>query len=447
MATTVAALGVHGSGVRQIALAVSSGDMAEVGRVIKTLRRILTTLGLIGMVVMAVLAWPISYTTFRSGDYYWQIMLLSLAVPMIMATYGRMAVVQGLGRMRDLARQNVWGGIMGSALAIVLILTLREKGIVFALLSGYTGSFLAAWWFGRKIDVPPAPITWRESFQGAGIFLKLGLAFMNASLLATLVLYIARATITQTMGLAAVGIYVCAFSLSGKFVGLVIEPMWADFFPRASSLAEDNEGLNRSVNEQTEVTLLLAAPGILATLIFAPVLVRIFYSSDFTEAPLLMRWFTLGCLCGIVEAPVRVIQMAKGKSLLCLFTETIGGVVHVVLIMGLLHVWSLKGCAIAYLLHNAVQLALSWFVAKRLSGFSWTPRCVKMIVLYGLMAAVCFAATWALSLTQLIAVGLLAIAGVMFYSVRELVGRLGTDHRVSRMLAKLPFFGAMVVRG
>ena len=46
--------------------------------------------------------------------------------------------------------------------------------------------------------------------------------------------------------------------------------MGADFFPRLTAVARDKPESNRLVNEQVEVGMLVAGPGVLAMLAFAP---------------------------------------------------------------------------------------------------------------------------------------------------------------------------------
>jgi PST family polysaccharide transporter len=60
--------------------------------------------------------------------------------------------------------------------------------------------------------------------------------------------------------------------------------MGADYYPRLTGVAHDHAAVNRLVNEQTEIGLLLAVPGLLATLALAPWIIRLFYTSEFLPA-------------------------------------------------------------------------------------------------------------------------------------------------------------------
>jgi len=132
--------------------------------------------------------------------------------------------------------------------------------------------------------VPPVTLTWRQTWHEAGGMVRLGLVFMGTGLMASAVSYGTVTLITQYMGLPAVGLYSAAFALSGIFVNFVLSAMGADYYPRLTGVAHDPAAVNRLVNEQTEIGLLLAVPGLLATLALAPWIIRLFYTSEFLPA-------------------------------------------------------------------------------------------------------------------------------------------------------------------
>src|SRR5208337_3218913 len=104
------------------------------------------------------------------------------------------------------------------------------------------------------------------------------------------------------------------WTLSTLYVGFVLNAMGADFYPRLTSLAADNMMVNRLVNEQTEMGLLIAVPGVLATLTLAPWVLKIFYSVQFVPAVEIVRWQIVGILLRVVSWPMGFVQLAKGKG-------------------------------------------------------------------------------------------------------------------------------------
>jgi len=443
MVSTFTGLGVSRSGVREVAQASGSGNIEKISGTVKTVQRIVFLLGVAGMVAMAVFAVPLSRLNFDNNEHALPIALLSGTVLVISMAGSRSAIVQGLGRIGDLAKLNLSSAAIGSVTTIILIALFREKGIVPSILSIYGANLLSAWWYERKLNLPKSGTHWKESLSETGPLIGLGLSIMNAALLSTLVAYAARTLISRDISLSSVGIYLCAFALSGKFVNIVIEAMWTDFYPRASSAANDDATLNRLVNEQTEISLLLAVPGLLATIFFASVMIWIFYSNAFSEATSLIRWFTMGGLIGVISGPMKIVQLAKGKSLIRFLTETGCSTFHLILIFVLLKIFLLPGCAIAYVFHNIAQLFVSYMVAKHLSGFSWSSETIKLIFVLVSMAVLMFLLTFFLTETQILISGVLGTMTVSIYCLRQLMNRLGPEHRLYQFAAKQPLIGRL----
>jgi hypothetical protein len=77
--------------------------------------------------------------------------------------------------------------------------------------------------------------------------------------------YLLRVLIVNSFGLDAAGIYQASTSLCLIYVGIILNAMLTDFYPRLSAAANKNEECVSLVNQQIEVGLLLAAaayPGI-----------------------------------------------------------------------------------------------------------------------------------------------------------------------------------------
>src|SRR5207253_5201389 len=125
------------------------------------------------------------------------------------------------------------------------------------------------------------PMTGVEIGREAGSLLKLGAAFMASGFLMLGAAYTVRMIVSRNIGLEATGLYEAAWTLGGLYVGFVLQAMGTDFYPRLVGVVKDNTECNRLVNEQARVSLLLAGPGVIATLTFPPLVVAVFYSAAF----------------------------------------------------------------------------------------------------------------------------------------------------------------------
>src|SRR5207302_5376523 len=104
--------------------------------------------------------------------------------------------------------------------------------------------------------------------------------------------------------------------------------------PRLTGSIDDPITCNRLVNEQARVGLLLAGPGVIATLTFAPMVVALLYSAKFGAAVPILRWICLGALLQVISWPMGFIVVAKGKQNLFIFSEVAWAIVSFALAWG-----------------------------------------------------------------------------------------------------------------
>jgi len=438
---TVSGLGIGQSAVREVAEAHGSGNPERVARTVKVLRRACWVTGLLGWLLAVVLAWPLSVWTFGTPERAVPIALLGATLLLTSISAGQMALVQGCRRIGDLARLQVLSAVGSTVISVGLYAWLGERGIVPVLIIVGAVNFGFSWWIARRVPLVVVTTTWRESFRESGRLVSLGVAFMWSGVLVAGVGLATRAWIVRDFGTEANGIYQAAWGISGVFAGFILQAMGTDFYPRLTAVAKDNSEVNRLVNEQTEVGILLALPGLLATLVFAPWAIRLFYTAKFLEAGELLPWFVLGIFGKVLSWPLGFIQLAKGASSTFAATETLFGALLLLLTWLGLRWWQVPGVAVAFaLLYGVYVVGMRW-VAGWLSGFRWSSS-VRRLLFQSAAAVIAAFAIANLFPPQVTAVGggLLLLAATYLCLVR-LTARLGPEHRISRFAARFALLG------
>lgn len=435
---TVAGLGLQSSAVREIAVTVGTGDQQAIGRAVLTLRRLCWLTGLAGMAAMLLLSPLLSQLTFGNRDYVPDIAALGLVILFANISGGQMALIQGMRRIGDLARVNVIGAALGTVAAIGFYTTLGLRGIIPTLVTVAAAQLALSWWYARRVPVPKVALSLQQTFAEAGDMVRLGLVMMSSGLMGSAVTYIAITLITQHAGVQAAGLYSAAFALSGMFVGFVLGAMGADYYPRLTGVAHDRAAMNRLVNEQTEVGILLALPGLLATLALAPWILRIFYSHEFLGASGMLQWFTLGCMGRVISWPLGFVMLALGKGRWFLFTETTFNLVHVVMIALGLKMFGIEGVAIGFFVMYLGYILAVYLVCRRLTGFAWSAECNRLALFSLSTLGLTFVACASLPLWPASLVGLTLTLVASAFCLRGLAMRVGPEHRIVRAVARLP---------
>ncbi len=439
----IAGLGVSSAGVREVALARATGPEA-VGDALATLWRLCAILGVAGAVVLALLAEPLARLTF--GDPARAAAVLAFAPAVLFANLHAAfrSGLQGLQRIPALATATIIQACVDALLAVALILWLGESGVAPAIVLGAVAGASIMFLTLRRNPEARARPPWGGFPARAQPFILLGIGMSAAFLISTLVAYAVRTTIVRDFGLGAAGIYVAAFSLSGKFISFMLDATQLDFYPRLSASARDRVQMNSLLNQQSEILLLLAGPGLLATLAAAPLLVTVFYAAEFAPAKELLRWFAFGALFRLLYAPMAFILLAQGRSLLYFLGELVFGVSQLLLVLGGLAWLGVEGAAIGYAAHCIVQLTGLLAIARYATGFSWNDPMRRLLLVFIPGALGAFLLTRILPELPMLGIGIVASCIAFMWCMRCLVRLLGSKHRLTRALVRIPLLNHLL---
>ena len=369
---SIAGMGVYASGVRQIAEAVGTGDTHRIARTVSTLRRVAFYSGLLGALSLVILCYPVSHLTFGDNNHAAAIALLALAVFCGDVSAGQGALVQGMRQIADLARISMWGALYGTVFSIPIVYFFGESGVVPSLVCVAAMGVLTSWWYARKIKVEKVVISLREVIFETSKLLRLGFVFMSSGLMVVGSAYLVRIIILRRIGVEATGFYQAAWGLGGLYVGFILQAMGADFYPRLTAVAKDDPECNRLVNEQAEVGLLMAGPGLLGTLTFAPFVIGLLYSSKFEPAVEILRWICLGMILRVASWPMGFMLIAKGKGAIYFWSELASNLVYVSFLWFGVVAYGLKGVGMAFFGSYVVYWLGIYLIVRRLSGFRWS---------------------------------------------------------------------------
>lgn len=433
---SIAGLGVNSSGVRQIAAAVGSGDSDRVALTTAVLRRTSIVLGALGALLLIVGSRQVSTVTFGSNQHAAAVCLLSVSVFFQLVSWGQNALIQGMRRIADLARIQVFGALFGMICGVTLVYFWRDRGVVPSLVSVALSSLAVSWWYSRKVSIQTPSITLSQVRQEAAELLKLGAAFAATGFMTTGVAYAVRIMLLRKVGFDATGYYQSAWTLGGLYVGFILQAMAADFYPRLTASAENDAICNRLVNEQTQVGLLLAGPGVMATLTFTPMVIGLFYSTKFLAAVGVLRWICLGTTLQVITWPMSFIIVAKGKQALFFATELAWTVSSLGLAWVCVRSYGLLGAGIAFLGSYLVYGLLLYPIVNRLSGFRWSTTNKRTGLFFLSLIMVVFCGFYILPFFLAACIGTFATIVSGVYSVR-ILSAFVTWERIPSSLQRL----------
>jgi enterobacterial common antigen flippase len=440
LSRTAVDLGISSSGVRQIASAVGSGSQPVIATTVFTLRRVCLVLGILGAAGLFLVRESVSRLTFGNPEHASDIGLLSVILLFGALTGGQGALLQGMRRIGDLAKMNMFGALAGAVLSISIVYLWGRAGIPFYMVLGAGVGVLVSWSYARRVRIEPVNIRFRQVANEAGNLLKLGVVFLASGLMMTGALFLLRVFVARQEGVYGAGQFQAATALAMVYVGFVLQAMGTDFYPRLTAVADNNRRCNQLVNEQAEISILLALPGVLATLGLAPWVIQIFYSSKFDQAATILCWQVAGTFLQVNSWPMGFIIVAKSRAAVFFWTDLASYSLYVLLAWVALKLFGLPGTGMAYLGLYAFHWCVVYVIIRRMSGFSLSPVNIRLSLLGAITVAIALFSRLKLGDPWATLIGCTLALGTGIYTMRTLIRLVGMG-KINRYLQKigLPF--------
>jgi len=145
--------------------------------------------------------------------------------------------------------------------------------------------------------------------------------------------------------------------------------MGTDFYPRLVGAIGDKQLRNRLINEQMAASLMLAGPGIIATLALAPLALSILYSGEFQDASATLRWICLGMALRVMTWPPGCLIVSMNERSVFMGTEIAWAAVNVGLSFLLIGRFGLEGAGIAFAASYVVHGLVVYTIVHKRYGF------------------------------------------------------------------------------
>lgn len=372
VASTIAGCGLSNSGVRQLSIAqIEEEDIILVRR---ALWHASLMLGLIGMALLWIFRVPIANLVFANSTHANDVGWLGLGVLMTVLMGAQTALFQGLRRISDLAKVNIIGSILAALFAISIVYATGIKGVVWYVVITPTLSVIVALYYSFQMPSLHGVYDLKAIYQQWQVMSKIGLPLMLAASMLIISQLFARSLIMKDFGLEQAGYYQAAWMISFLYIGFILNAMASDYYPRLTALIQDQQAAIKTVNEQTEMGLILAGPLILALLTFSPGIIQMLFTESFAPVVEILRWQLMGDIFKLLAWPLAFIIMAQGRGVLYAFTQFNWSAIYLLCLYYGLSQLGLVAAGISYFIASVLQVTVMFIVANKLIGFTGAPR-------------------------------------------------------------------------
>jgi O-antigen/teichoic acid export membrane protein len=365
----ITGLGIETSAVKHISGSYKNDDLNSVSANVSIVKKLAVITGILGTLLTVLLSSWLSILTFGNSDHTVSFIFLSITLLFKQLSTGQLVVLQGLRKMRFLAKANFYGNLLGLIFSIPLYYYYRIDAIVPTIIVASLSSLLFSFYYSQKIriikvDVPNHQLT----TEGKNI-IRLGIMLTLSGFLTLLTTYLIQIYVGKIGGLEEVGFYNAGFTLLNSYVGIVFTVMATDYFPRLASICDDNEKVRTSVIQQSFMSILIITPIIILFLIFIPLIIRILYTPKFISITSMVCLGMLGMLFRAVSWSMGYIIIAKGDSKIFIKTAIGFNLLSLFLNGFGYYFYGLEGLGFSFLIYYLIHFLVLKIITKNSYNF------------------------------------------------------------------------------
>lgn len=429
--------GLGTSAVKNISEENSSENQERLYTVISIVRRLVWITGLFGTLVTLVFSSMLSQFTFGNKDYTLAFIWLSITLLLNQLSTGELVILQGLRKLQQLAKANVYGSLVGLAVCVPLYYKFGVEGIVPVIIITAASALYFTWLFSRKYRASISKLSLSTSLTESKNMLIMGFMISMSGLVSVIVAYVIRIFINRTGDVADVGFYSAGFTIINTYVGMVFTAMGTDYYPRLSVVAQDNSKCKENINQQSEIALLILAPILITFLVFLKWAVILLYSNQFLSITHMVYWATMGIFFKAFSWAIAFVFLAKGASKLFFWNELGGSIQGLILSLLGYKLGGLTGLGIAFCASYALYFLQVYVIAKVKYNFSFNPSLITLFLIQFSLATLCFATVNFIKQPYFYLIGILLIIISGWYSYQELEKRIGIREIIQTGIQKL----------
>ncbi|MFV8326796.1 oligosaccharide flippase family protein [Flavobacterium sp. ZS1P14] len=386
----ITGLGIETSGVKHISNTFKNEDSDRIATIAAIVKRLALLTGILGCFVAIFLSGWLSQLTFGNSNHTFSFIFISITLLFRQLMIGELVVLQGLRRMRLLAKANFYGNLFGLLCSVPLYYYYRIDAIAPTIIVASLSSLLFSFFYSKKIKLNKIGITNAQLTTEGKSIIKLGILLTLSGLLTLLSTYLIQIYVAKQGGLVQVGFYNAGFTLLNSYVGIIFTAMSTDYFPRLAAISDEKEKVRTSVVQQSFISILIITPIIILFLTLIPLIVKIIYTPTFISIIPMVCFGILAMLFRAVSWSMGYILIAKGDAKI--FMKTAFGFNLISLFLNILgyHFYGLEGLGISFFVFYLIHFFGLKIITKKRYDFYFDADFYQIYAVCFLMCIVTF---------------------------------------------------------
>lgn len=441
VAATLIGLGLGTGIAKYVATFKSENNEVGIQKILSNSFQIVLLLSLTVLVISIFISSHLSNWILSNPKYSIFIIIYAISFPLAVYPTATNSFLQGLKRIKALAKINVLRTSISLLFIIPLVYFFRLKGAVISVLVITTVHLLLNKYYLRKETTRYRVLPWqpfdsdlmKKLFQYGMTSLLVGSAYYLSHLLL-------KITIVNSLGLEVNGIYQPIWALTMTYLTLVLSSMSAYSYPRLCELTSIRD-ITEELNGILRVAVLLITPIMFFLLVARKPIIQILYSSSFLDAAKYMPIQILGDFFKVLFWSVGMFLLPTKRLFAFIWLNLLQDVTLVVLAVVLVGRYQLYGITAAFTVSYLIAfLALFLYSKKQITLNLWPRNQMLLWSSFCALVAIYLCDRFLSTALYIIAVALV-LGGWILLSVKKDEYLQLKDYIAEKLFKNLPFIG------
>lgn len=432
----ISSMGLSQSAVRDVSEANGTNDIQRIAKTITIVRKLVWFTGLLGLIIVACCSPLLSKASFGNYDYTIPFIILSVTLLLDQLSAGQRVVLQGMRCLKDLAKCTAFGVTFGLITSVPLYYWLGIDGIIPTLILNSVCSLTLSWLYSRKIKIEKVCVTQKQTLEQGKHMLVMGVSMSLSGIFASIVSYAIRGFIQGNGGVEQVGLFQAGFVIMTTYVGMVMNAIATDYYPRLAAINKDNTKCNEAVSQQGEIGTMILAPMLSCCLVFMPFVLQILYSDKFLAANEYISWACLGMMLRLAAWVISYLYVAKAESKLFIILELSANLIYLIFSLLGYKFAGLTGLGIAFAMQYVAYFFIVYLIARKRYNFRFTSDFIKCFGIQLLLVIICLAIVMIFTGWLKYTLGCIVIVISCFLAIKGLNQRMNLLEFVKNKIAK-----------
>jgi len=370
LAATFIGLGLGTGIVKYVSSFKHEGDEPAVQKLLSNSFQITFLLSFTVLVISIFISSHLSNWILSDRKYSLFIIIYALSLPLAVYPTTTNSFLQGLKRIKSLAKINVLRSSISLLFIIPLVYFFRLKGAVISVLVMTTVHLLLNNYYLRKEKNCYRVTQWqpfdadllKKLFQYGLVSLLTGSTYYLSHLLLKII-------IVNSLGLEMNGIYQPIWALTMTYLTLVLSSMSAYSYPRLCELTSIRD-ITEELNGILRVAVLLITPVMFFLILARRPIIQILYSSSFLAATQYMPIQILGDFFKVLCWSLGMYLLPTKRLYATIWLSMLPDVMLVVLAAILVGRYQVHGITVAFALSYVIALVGVYWYSKKEIGLS-----------------------------------------------------------------------------